>query len=95
VGEDLPRRDDASEFPSIFLSGEYELPRNDAFMENVLLAVDIEEESVNGSDALGEASLEVIPFGGGDDSRDEVEWEDSLAAFGFAVDVEGDSLVEE
>ena len=95
VGKDLAGRDDAPEFPSVFLSGENQLPGNDALLQDFLLTVDVEEETVDGGDALGEASFEVIPLGGGDDARHEVEGEDSFAALGFAVDVKGDSLVQE
>lgn len=95
VGEHLSGWDDASQFPSVLLSGKDQVPGDDAFVKDLLLAVDVEQEHVERSDALGEASFEVVPLGGGDDSRDEIEREDSFAAFGFAVDVEGDSLVEE
>ena len=59
-----------------------------------MLAVDVEQEAVDGGDPLGETAFQVVPFWGSDDPRDEVEWEDTLAAFGFSVDVEGDALVE-
>ena len=57
--------------------------------------VDVAEEEVEGGDALGEAALDAVPLGGGDQAREQVVGEDALGAFVAAVDGEGDALVEE
>ena len=72
-----------------------ELTRDDAVGEDAAFVVDVFEEEVQGADALRKAAFDDFPFLAGDDARQEVVGEDALGAFVFAVDVEGDALVEE
>src|SRR5476649_1561134 len=57
--------------------------------------VDVVDEGVEGVDALLQAALDAVPFIGGDDARDQVEWKDTLGAGGVAVHVEGDAQLEQ
>src|SRR5271169_2663661 len=60
-----------------------------AFMINVL------EEQIERGDALGEARLDLPPLSASDDARQQVVREDPLGALFTAVNIEGDSLIEE
>ena len=57
--------------------------------------VDVVDEAVERVDALFEAALDIVPLGGGDDARDQVEGENALRALVVAVDVEGDAELEQ
>ncbi len=66
-----------------------------AVLENFLIVVDVVDEGVEGVDALFEAAFDAVPFGRGDDARDQVEGEDAFGAGGIAVDVKRDAELEE
>jgi hypothetical protein len=95
VGEDLPRGHDAAQLALVFLARVHELGGNDAVAQILLLPVDVEQEEVQGGDALHEAGLDPLPLLGGNDARHEVEREDALDALLLAVHREGDALVQE
>jgi len=57
--------------------------------------VDIFEKKIQGGDALGQAALDLAPFGVRNDAGQKVVGEDALGAFGIAVDGEGDALMQE
>src|SRR5205085_6145515 len=69
--------------------------RDGPVLEDLLLVIDIVDEAVERVDALLEAALDVVPLGGADDARDQVEGEDALGALIVAVDVEGDAELQE
>lgn len=57
--------------------------------------INVVEEEVQSGDALSKTAFEPLPFGGGNDARDQVEGEDALRPFGVAIDIEGDALSQE
>ena len=57
--------------------------------------IDVVEEEVERSDALGEAFLDGLPLIGRDDTRKGVERKDSFGAPVIVIDGEGDLLLEE
>jgi hypothetical protein len=58
--------------------------------------VDVVDEAVQRADALGEAALDVLPLGGGQDARDEVQREGAVADRTVLTGrVEGDALLQE
>jgi hypothetical protein len=77
------------------LAGVDEVAGNDAVSEDASFVVDVLEEEVERGDALGETALDRLPFGAGDDARDEIVGEDLFGAFVASVDGEGDALIEE
>ncbi len=67
--------------------------RDDALADGGVLAdVEVLEEQVERADALGEAALQVVPLGGRDEPRDQVERPRPLRAGLLAVDRERDAL---
>ncbi len=74
---------------------EHHFARNDAVVQNLLIVIDVVDERVQGVDALLQAALDVIPFVGGDDARNQVEGEDALGPGGFAIDVESDAHLQQ
>jgi hypothetical protein len=72
-----------------------QLAGNDVVIEDPGLRIDVAQEKVERGDALGEAALDPVPLGGGDQARQKIVREDALGAFVAAVDGEGDALGEE
>ena len=70
-----------------------ELPRDDAITHDTLIAIHIEQEGVQRTQALPEPLLYVAPFAVGNDAREEVDWEDAFGLVRIPVDREGDPLV--
>ncbi len=68
---------------------------NDAVGKDFGVRINVAQEEIQRGDALGEAALDAIPLGGGDEAREKVVGEDALSAFVTAVDGEGDALSEE
>jgi hypothetical protein len=95
VGEDLPRGHHAAQLALVLLAREHEVGGEHAIGQAALVAVDVEQEQVQGGDALDEAVLDAAPLVGRDDARHEVEREDALQPLGFAVHGEGDAVVEQ
>ena len=62
-------------------------------LENLLVAVDVGDERIDGPDPLLEATLHELPFGLLDYPRNEVEGKDPLGALIVSVHVEGHPLV--
>src|ERR1019366_3200735 len=52
-------------------------------------------EGVEGVDALLEAAFDAFPFVGRNDARNQIEGKDAFRAGGIAVDVEGDSQLQQ
>ena len=55
------------------LAGSDQPARDDAVTQDLLVAIDVVEVSLEGLDALGDATLQPRPLGGRDDSRDLVQ----------------------
>ena len=72
-----------------------QLARHDAVGQDLRVVIDVLQEQVQRGDALGQAALEHVPLGGGDDPGNQVVGEDPLGALAAAVDGEGDALVQE
>jgi hypothetical protein len=66
--------------------------RNDPVLQDELAVVHILEEKVKGFQPLPDAFLNIAPFGGRDDPRDDIEGKDLLDAFPAAVNGKGDTL---
>src|SRR5216683_8005199 len=71
------------------LARDYLVRQYAAFMINVL------EKEIEGDDALGKARLDLPPLGASDNARQQVMREDLLGPLLTAVNVKGDSLIEE
>ena len=95
VGEDLPRRDHPTQLPLVLAPRVHQLRGDDVVAEAFLLLVDVQQEEVEGGDALDEPVLEELPLRGGNDAGDEIEGEDALEAILLPVDGERDALVHE
>jgi hypothetical protein len=95
VREDLARRDHVPELALVLLARENELRRNDPILEALLALIDVENEEVQGRDALDQPRLQPFPLARRDDAGHEVEREDPLGALLLTVDGEGDALVHE
>ena len=63
-------------------------PRDDALLDDLAVMVDIVEEQVEGLRSLGEAAADLLPFGGGDDSRKRIKRNKALRSLAVAVDIE-------
>ena len=68
--------------------------RNDLLLEDPLLVVHVVEEQIQGHEPLDKTALNMLPLIGGNDTRDQIEWENSLSAFIATVNGEGDPLIE-
>ncbi len=64
---------------------------NDPGLEDFAPAIDVADVVVDGLDALLEPGPQMVPFGGGQNSRQYVERDQSFLGVGFAVDREGDA----
>ena len=71
------------------------LARDHLVGQAAALVIDVLQEQIERGDALGQAALDGVPFGAGDDARQEVVRKDPLGALFAAIDGEGDALVEE
>ena len=69
--------------------------RDHSIADDATLMVDVIDETVERNDPLLQARLDVTPFGGLHDAWDDVEGEYAFRAGLFAVDIEGDSHVEQ
>src|SRR5207302_905134 len=79
-------------FPAEVLAGVNQVPRNDLVLQNPLLAVNVLQVQIECGNTLGEAALDHIPFGPGNNSRHQVEGEETLRATPIAVNRERNSL---
>src|SRR5439155_19370752 len=70
---------------------EHEFFRHDAGLENLAPGVDVADVMVDGFDALLKPGAQDIPFGAGEDARQDVEGNETLLGVGFAVDRKGDA----
>ena len=95
VNVDVVRRTDAMHLPRVLRAGGDQRGRDHAIFQDLLFAVDITEEKVQGLQPLPDACLDQVPFRSSDDPREDVEREDPLDAFVFAVNGEGDALAHE
>ena len=59
--------------------------------DELALMVDVVEEGVDGAHALLQAALEIGPFGGVEDARDDVEGDQPLGVAALLIDGEGDA----
>ena len=75
-------------------SGKHVERRDDLVLENLLLVINVVQEKVQRGDALRQAAFEPFPFGGGNDARQKIEWEDFLRTRRIAIDVERHALPE-
>ncbi len=89
---DIARHLEVNEFLAEVTGGEDVVRGDRAILQDVLLMIDVVEEKVERGDALNQTSFQVLPFAGGDDSRNHVEREDTFGSLGIAVDIEGDAL---
>ncbi len=90
-----PGRIEADHFLAEALRAEHQLGRDDAFLENALVVIDVVQKQVHRLDALQQAVFDRGPFVGGKHARDQVEGKDLLDAAAVGVDGEGDALVDE
>jgi len=91
VAADVVRRPDARHHPVVVRRGHDNPSRDHTVGERPALAVDVCEERFQGTDALGDAGLDLSPFVSEQDPRDDVERERPL----LATDVERHALVDE
>ena len=91
VAPDAPRRIQAVALFPVGHRGENHLGGNHSVAQDLLVVIDIVDEGVEGVDPLLETALDVVPLGGGHDSRDQIEREDALGSRGVSIDVEGDA----
>ena len=68
--------------------------RDDAFLHDPLIVVDVVQEQIQRGDALDQSGLDVLPLSPRDDARQEIEGEDALGALVVVVDRKSDALVE-
>ncbi len=92
VREDPTRRRDADHLAPQVARREDELLRDDALVEDALLAVEVAEEPIERLNPLCEPTLDVRPLVRRDDARDQVEGEDPVGPCLVAVDREADPL---
>ena len=59
---------------------------------DIALAVGVAQEGVQGSGALRQALVQILPFVPGDDARDDVEGDRRFGTLGRAVGTEGDAV---
>ncbi len=86
------RHEKAAHLTSIRGGAQHQLPWRDAIGQNLLVAIDVGQEEVQGAQSLGQPRFDLCPLGRVDDAREEVRRDDPLGrAFG-AVDREGDAL---
>lgn len=76
------------------IGAEDQLGRDAALAENALFVIDVAEEEVERCDTLGQAAFELGPFAAGNNSRDQIKRKDPLDALLFAVNREGDALIQ-
>ncbi len=69
--------------------------RDDLVLQDLLVVIDVVDESVEGMDALLESALDPFPFLGAHDPGNQVERENALGAGGVAVNVECDSQLQQ
>ncbi len=69
--------------------------RHDAVLQHAAVAIDVAQEQVERSDALGQAALDAVPFAGGDDARQKIGRDDPLGRLVVVIDGEGDALMQE
>src|SRR5262249_33154190 len=65
--------------------------RYDAGFDDVALAVNVFEVGIDGVDPLLQPAMQKLPFLGGEDPRDDIEWDQALLSFGIAVDGKGNA----
>ena len=78
----------------VMLGREHVFRRDDLFLEDALVGIEVLEEEVQRPHALDEARLDLAPFRAGDDARHQIERENALGALLVAVDGEGDALAQ-
>ena len=81
----------AHAFRAESLRGKCEVLRDDAFVQDALIVVDIVDEHVQRLNALLETSFQPVPLLGAYYTRHHVEWQDALTSSGVAVNVERDA----
>ena len=70
---------------------EHHVVRDHPGAQDLARAVDVADQHVERLDPLGQAALDLLPFGGGKDARDHVERDQPLLGLGLAIDREGDA----
>ncbi len=70
---------------------EHQVFRHDAGLEDLAPVVDVVDVVIDGLDALLEAGLQDVPFGGRQDARQHVEGDQPLLRVRLAIDREGDA----
>ena len=86
---------DAAHQRTIVAVAEDQIGRHHAVAQQVLLVVDVVEQQVERGDPLDDAALEVAPLLGRQDSRQDVERQDSVDRIRFRVDRKRDPEVVE
>ena len=92
---DVARHPDALHLAAKVLAAVDEMPRHDPVRQDARLAVEVFQKEIEGGQALGEAALDHLPLGRGDDPRNQIVGKDALGPFALAVDSECDALVQE
>ena len=95
VDVDVLRHRHADHLGPVMLGGEHVLGRDDLFLEDALVGIEVLEEQIQRLHALDQARLDLRPFRIRDDARHEIERENALGALLVAVDGEGDALAQE
>ena len=68
---------------------------NDAVLENLLIVVNVFEETIQSGDALDDAALDLAPLPGSQDARNDIEREDPVDLVAAGVDRKSDAEVEQ
>ena len=88
----VPRNIEVHEFRAEIRGFPDDLFRDDAVPQNILLVINVVEEKVQRRNPLNETALHFVPLVSRDDSRKQVEWENSLRPLVVVIDCEGDAL---
>ncbi len=85
---------DAAHLPAEMFAAIDHFARNHAVGQAAAFVVDVAQKQIERRDALGQPAFDGLPFGAGDDARQQVVREDALGAFVAAIDGERDALMQ-
>ena len=67
---------------------------NHAIAQNRLAVIDVVQEEVERGDSLFQTPLDFLPFFGGNNSRNQIEWKNSFRPLGVAINSESHALAQ-
>ena len=88
---DIARRLDAEHLGAKGRVRQHELRRHEARLDDLLVVIDVVEEDVDRLHPLNAAALDKLPFGAGEDTRDQVEGDQPLGRAAIGIDGESDA----